>query len=230
MKKYFVRLGSLPRSNKVANSACELKTCKQGFARLNRNAGFTLIELMIVIVVMAVLAAIAYPNYTQYMERRDLAIARQEALRIAAELERFKSKNFSYKGFDASYLYAYTGTDNDGNPIPASYYNKTNGQLLLPLGSTSSTAKYTLTLVDGGAAHKPLTIVKNGDGTETADSASVNGLSWVMSLERAKDSDGEPKQPRNYDLLLSSTGIRCMTKVKDVVTGYVNCGSYSESW
>ena len=230
MKKYFVRLGSLPRSNKVANSACELKTCKQGFARLNRNAGFTLIELMIVIVVMAVLAAIAYPNYTQYMERRDLAIARQEALRIAAELERFKSKNFSYKGFDASYLYAYTGTDNDGNPIPASYYNKTNGQLLLPIGSTASSAKYTLTLVDGGAAHKPLTIVKNGDGTETADSASVNGLSWVMSLERAKDSDGEPKQPRNYDLLLSNTGIRCMTKVKDVVTGYANCGSYSESW
>ena len=168
MKKYFARVVFLHRSNIVANSACELKTCKQGFARLNRNAGFTLIELMIVIVIMAVLAAIAYPNYTQYMERRDLAIARQEALRIAAELERFKSKNFSYKGFDASYLYAYTGTDNDGNPIPASYYNKTNGQLLLPIGSTASSAKYTLTLVDGGAAHKPLTIVKNGDETKTA--------------------------------------------------------------
>ena len=230
MKKYFARVVFLQRSNIVANSACELKTCKQGFARLNRNAGFTLIELMIVIVVMAVLAAIAYPNYTQYMERRDLAIARQEALRIAAELERFKSRNFGYKGFDASYLYVYTETDADGNPTTASYYNKTTGQLLLPLGSTSSTAKYTLTLANGGTGHKPLTIVKGADGQETADSASVNGLSWVMSLERAKDSDGEPKQPRNYDLLLSSTGIRCMTKVKDVVTGYVNCGSYSESW
>ena len=100
----------------------------------------------------------------------------------------------------------------------------------MPIGSTASSAKYTLTLVDGGAAHKPLTIVKNGDGTETADSASVNGLSWVMSLERAKDGDGEPKQPRNYDLLLNSAGLRCMTKVKDTVTGYANCGSYSESW
>ena len=190
MKKYFARVVFLQRSNIVANSACELKTCKQGFARLNRNAGFTLIELMIVIVVMAVLAAIAYPNYTQYMERRDLAIARQEALRIAAELERFKSRNFGYKGFDASYLYVYTETDADGNPTTASYYNKTTGQLLLPLGSTSSTAKYTLTLANGGTGHKPLTIVKNGDGTETADSASVNGLSWVMSLERAKDGDG----------------------------------------
>ena len=197
---------------------------------MKKTHGFTLIELMITVVVVAIIAAIAVPSYQQYIERKDLAIARQEALRIAAELERFKAKNFSYKGFDASYLYTYASTDAGGNPATASYYNKTTGQLLLPLGSTSSTAKYTLTLVDGGAAHKPLTIVKNGDGTETADSASVNGLSWVMSLERAKDGDGLPKQPRNYDLLLSNTGIRCMTKVKDVVTGYVNCGSYSESW
>ena len=197
---------------------------------MKKTHGFTLIELMITVVVVAIIAAIAVPSYQQYIERKDLAIARQEALRIAAELERFKAKNFSYKGFDASYLYTYESTDAGGNPATASYYNKTTGQLLLPLGSTSSTAKYTLTLVDGGAAHKPLTIVKNGDGTETADSASVNGLSWVMSLERAKDSDGEPKQPRNYDLLLNSAGLRCMTKVKDTVTGYANCGSYSESW
>ena len=197
---------------------------------MKKTHGFTLIELMITVVVVAIIAAIAVPSYQQYIERKDLAIARQEALRIAAELERFKAKNFSYKGFDASYLYTYASTDAGGNPATASYYNKTTGQLLLPLGSTSSTAKYTLTLVDGGAAHKPLTIVKNGDGTETADSASVNGLSWVMSLERAKDSSGDPKQPRNYDLLLNSAGLRCMTKVKDVVTGYVNCGSYSESW
>ena len=197
---------------------------------MKKTHGFTLIELMITVVVVAIIAAIAVPSYQQYIERKDLAIARQEALRIAAELERFKAKNFSYKGFDASYLYVYTETDADGNPTTASYYNKTTGQLLLPLGSTSSTAKYTLTLANGGTGHKPLTIVKGADGQETADSASVNGLSWVMSLERAKDSDGEPKQPRNYDLLLSNTGIRCMTKVKDVVTGYANCGSYSESW
>ena len=197
---------------------------------MKKTHGFTLIELMITVVVVAIIAAIAVPSYQQYIERKDLAIARQEALRIAAELERFKAKNFSYKGFDASYLYTYESTDAGGNPTTASYYNKTTGQLLLPLGSTSSTAKYTLTLANGGTGHKPLTIVKGADGQETADSASVNGLSWVMSLERAKDSDGLPKQPRNYDLLLSNTGIRCMTKVKDVVTGYANCGSYSESW
>ncbi|TCH64050.1 prepilin-type N-terminal cleavage/methylation domain-containing protein [Acinetobacter sp. ANC 4862] len=192
--------------------------------------GFTLIELMITIVIVAILAAIAYPSYTQYMERRDLAIAKQEALRISAELERFKSKNFSYKGFDASYLYTYEGVDSDGNAIAANYYDKTTGKLSLPLGATTSTSKYTLTLVDGGTGHKPLTITKNNDGTETADSAGVNGLSWMISVERVKDSSGEPKQPRNYDLLLSNTGLRCMTKVKDVVISYTGCGGYGEAW
>lgn len=201
---------------------------RSSYTRLNRVSGFTLIELMIAVIVMAVLAAIAYPNYTQYMERRDLAIARQEALRIASELERFKSKNFSYKGFDASYLYAYQEDDGSGILVDKSYYDNANGKLYLPIGSTATTYKYALTLL-GGTGNKPLTIV-NVSGVETADSASVNGLTWMVSVERAKDSDGEPKQPNNYDLLLNNVGLRCMTKVKDVVTGYTNCGSYGEAW
>ncbi|WP_277559512.1 prepilin-type N-terminal cleavage/methylation domain-containing protein [Acinetobacter beijerinckii] len=195
---------------------------------MNTVKGFTLIELMIAIIIIAILAAIAYPNYTQYMERRDLAIARQEALRIASELERFKSKNFSYKGFDASYLYAYQEDDGSGTLVDKSYYNNVNGKLYLPIGSSATTYKYALTLL-GGTGNKPLTIV-NVSGVETADSASVNGLTWMVSVERAKDSDGEPKQPNNYDLLLNNVGLRCMTKVKDVVTGYINCGSYGEAW
>lgn len=192
--------------------------------------GFTLIELMVTVVIIAILAAIAYPSYAQYMERRDLAIARQEALRIAAELEKFKAKNFSYKGFDASYLYTYAGTDDEGNAITASYYDAVTGQLLLPIGSTVSTAKYTLTLANNATGYNPLTFAKDSDNNETAASASVNGLSWVMSVQRAKDSSDEPKQPRNYDLLLNSAGIRCMTKVKDVVASYTGCGDYGEEW
>lgn len=197
---------------------------------MNKIRAFTLIELMIVVAIVAIFAAIAFPSYQQYMERQDLAVARQEALRISAELERFKSKNFSYKGFDASYLYAYVSADADGNPTTESYYDAATGQLLIPIGSTVSTAKYTLTLANNGAGYKPLTFAKGSDGNETAASASVNGLSWVISVQRAKDSSGEPKQPRNYDLLLNSAGMRCMTKVKNVVTSYTGCGGYSEGW
>ena len=81
---------------------------------------------------------------------------------------------------------------------------------------------------------KPLTVVKSG-GVETADSQSVKGLNWAIKVERCKvggcaATSGFPKDPQNYDLLLRGNGLRCMTKVKDVVTGYANCGSYSESW
>ncbi|MBU3845935.1 MULTISPECIES: prepilin-type N-terminal cleavage/methylation domain-containing protein [unclassified Acinetobacter] len=200
-------------------------------AQLKKAKGFTLIELMIVVVVVAILAAIAIPSYSQYIERKDLAIARQEALRLAGELERFKSKNFSYKGFDATYLYGYQGTDSDGNSTSESYYDKATGKLSLPLGASGSDVKYIITLVDGGTRHKPLTIEKNSEGAETTDSESVNGLSWAISVERVKDGT-EPKQPRNYDLLLTNAGLRCMTKVKNVVSTFVSCGDddNSESW
>ncbi|WP_089605887.1 type IV pilin protein [Acinetobacter piscicola] len=197
---------------------------------MDNQKGFTLIELMVVVVIVAIFAAIAIPSYAQYMERKDLATAKQEALRIASELERFKAKNFSYKGFDASTLYSYTNTDTNGVVATDSYYNSTTGQLLLPVGSTVSTSKYILTLVDAGSAHKPLTVINGSDGKETSDSAGVNGLTWIIALERVKGSDGEPKQPRNYDLLLTSAGVRCMTKTKNIVTNYLNCGSNGESW
>lgn len=171
---------------------------------MKKRSGFTLIELMIVLVVIAVFAAIAVPSYQAYIQKKDLALAKQEALKMASELERFKNKNFSYKGFDATYLY------------PS--YDDATGELYLPLGADESEAKYKLTVVD-------LAQKKSLSDASTA----VLGLNWAISVERAKDGT-EPKQPRNYDLLLTSTGIRCMTKVKNTVTTYSSCGGSSESW
>ncbi|MEQ1075989.1 prepilin-type N-terminal cleavage/methylation domain-containing protein [Acinetobacter johnsonii] len=171
---------------------------------MRKRSGFTLIELMIVLVVIAVFAAIAVPSYQAYIQKKDLALAKQEALKMASELERFKNKNFSYKGFDATYLY------------PS--YDDATGELYLPVGGDESEAKYKLTVVD-------LAQKKSLSDTSTA----VRGLNWAVAVERVKQGT-EPKQPRNYDLLLTSTGIRCMTKVKDTVTTYSDCGGSSESW
>lgn len=65
----------------------------------NNQKGFTLIELMIVVVIVAILAAIAYPSYRNYMERKDLDLAKQATLDLSKELERWKMRTFSYKGF-----------------------------------------------------------------------------------------------------------------------------------
>lgn len=59
-------------------------------------AGFTLIELMIVIAVVAILAAIAIPGYREQVRKTRRSTATAELLAVAQALERFNTVNGSY--------------------------------------------------------------------------------------------------------------------------------------
>jgi type IV pilus assembly protein PilE len=63
-------------------------------AACRRSTGFTLIEVMIVVVVAAILAAIAIPSYQDYIVRSKRAAARQVLMEAAQYLER----NFTAAG------------------------------------------------------------------------------------------------------------------------------------
>jgi type IV pilus assembly protein PilE len=63
-----------------------------------KSRGFTLIEVMIVVVIIGLLAAIAYPSYTAYVERGLQREAQGQIVELASALERYRSKNFSYGG------------------------------------------------------------------------------------------------------------------------------------
>ncbi|VWX62449.1 Pilus assembly protein [Burkholderiales bacterium 8X] len=73
-------------------SSCTARQEKRAAAA----AGFTLIEVMIVVAVIAILAAIAYPSYQEYIRKARRSDAKSALLDLAARQERFFSINNVY--------------------------------------------------------------------------------------------------------------------------------------
>lgn len=63
---------------------------------VRRTAGFTLIEMMIVVAVIGILAAVAYPNYQEYLAKTRRAEARATLLILSQFMERHRTTNGSY--------------------------------------------------------------------------------------------------------------------------------------
>ncbi|MGJ0489859.1 type IV pilin protein [Methylobacter sp.] len=63
---------------------------------LRRLAGFTLLELMIVVAIIGILASIAYPAYTEYVKKAKRADAKAALLNAQLAQEKHRASNTTY--------------------------------------------------------------------------------------------------------------------------------------
>ena len=64
--------------------------------RIGKQAGFTLIELMVTVAIVGILAAVAYPSYTRYIIRSNRTAAQAQMLDIANREQQFLMANRAY--------------------------------------------------------------------------------------------------------------------------------------
>ena len=94
----------------------------------DKDKGFTLIEMMIVVAIIGILAAIAYPSYQRYVIKTKRTDMMSEMQNIAAQIERRKLAQGTYSNSLVSGLgdnYSYQGkalyTVSFSNPLTAQW-------------------------------------------------------------------------------------------------------------
>ena len=144
---------------------------------MKKHAGFTLIEVMIVVAIVAILASIALPSYNEYVARAKRADAQGALSGLALAMERFFTQNNTYCGSDDAGVVG-TCVNNDApgifsNQVPldggSAYYNLTISLV------TQVTYTLTATRTGGMAADKcgDFTLTNTGFQSITSQDAGV---------------------------------------------------------
>lgn len=126
-----------------------------------RNAGFTLMEVMITLVIVAVLSAIALPSYQQHVIRSRLTEAFSSLSSAAPSAEQYWSNNRTYVDFKPGVAGFPTDTTN----------------FTYSLSGTSTTSKYVILATGRGTVLGfNFTIDQSGNRSTTS-----TGSNWVRT-------------------------------------------------
>jgi len=121
-----------------------------------KQRGFTLIELMVVVMIVGILAAIVYPSYTQHVVKANRVAAQAQMMDIASRQQQFLLANRSY----ASKI----ELEASGYSLPADVSARYSYAVTLGADAVPS---YTITFTPSGSQTDDGALTLNNEGVKT---------------------------------------------------------------
>jgi len=147
---------------------------------MNSQRGFTLIELMVVVVIISILAAFAIPSYQRYVRRTVCQDAQATLLAAASALERYRAQHNHYDPANANKLaeLGYSQSPKNGR---AEFTLTRSGERIVGSGATAGACTGSATGTSFCLQATPVgSGLLQGTGTLTLDSKGERGGSGAL--------------------------------------------------